>query len=68
MEREPRQNTGGLPRPDLMIPTGSIYLGEERWRYLLPQWEIMYRAMRGMDSLALGESEPATVFEWEELS
>ena len=66
MESEPRPDTSRLPQPDLMIPTGGVALREEQQRSVLSQWETTYRTLRRMDSLALGETEPATIFVWEE--
>lgn len=67
MESEPRPNTDRLPLPSSMIPTGGVSLGEGQQQSVLSQWEGTYRTLRGMDSLALGEAEPATIFVWEEL-
>jgi hypothetical protein len=47
-----------------MIPTGGTPLSRERRQMLLPQWEAIYQTIRRMDGLDLGESEPATVFQW----
>jgi len=66
MERQHRPDEDQLPQPVLMIPTGGVFLGEERCRFLLPQWEGTYQTMRRMDGLELGETEPATIFVWEE--
>ncbi len=48
------------------IPTGRILLSEERLRLLADGWEGNYRSLRTMDGLALGETEPATLFIWED--
>ncbi len=53
-------------RPDRMVPAGGVPLGDEQRSSLLSQWEGAYRAIRQMDTLDLSETEPATIFVWEE--
>ena len=45
-------------------PVGGVKLGEDRLRLVLPQWEVMHDTIRLMDSLEMGETEPATVYIW----
>ncbi len=61
MEKDPMSQGPAQP-----IPTGGVPLSEERLRVVLPQWEDMHRSIRQMDGLELGETEPATVYIWEE--
>jgi hypothetical protein len=44
--------------------TGGVTLSEERLKLLAPMWEATYRNLRLMDSLDLGDREPATIFVW----
>jgi hypothetical protein len=44
--------------------TGGVVLSEERLKLLAPMWEATYRNLRLMDSVDLGDSEPATTFIW----
>jgi hypothetical protein len=46
--------------------TGGLPLDEERLKVVLPQWQASHRTIRLMDSIELGETEPATVYVWEE--
>ena len=66
MENESRPDGDQLPQLDQVMPAPSIILSEERRRLLLPQWQGTYYALRQMDDLDLGETEPATIFAWEE--
>ena len=45
-------------------PTGGIPLTEERLQALGPGWKANHEALRRMDELILGETEPATLFVW----
>jgi hypothetical protein len=44
--------------------TGGVVLSEERLKLLAPMWEATYRNLRRMDSIELGDREPATIFVW----
>ncbi len=46
--------------------TGSVPLSLERRRLLASAWETTSRGLRAMDDLELGETEPATIYVWEE--
>ena len=66
MESESRPDGDQLPQIHQIMPASSIILSEERRRLLRPQWEGTYHTLRQMDGLDLGETEPATIFAWEE--
>jgi len=63
MEKDKRliSKPSATPR---VAPTGGIPLSEERLRALDPGWKANYEALRRMDQLILGETEPATLFVW----
>lgn len=47
-----------------LYPTGGMPLSEDRLRLVAPLWEATRNSIRLMDSLELGETEPATVYIW----
>jgi hypothetical protein len=49
-----------------MVPTGGVPLSDQRLRELAPQWEAIFRDVRRMDQIELGEREPFTLFVWKE--
>ncbi len=53
-------------RPSEMVPTGGVPATQERLRELAPQWEAVFRGLRRMDEIELGEREPFTLFVWED--
>lgn len=47
-------------------PTGALRLAPERLKVVLPQWAAMSRSIRQMDGMEMGETEPASVYVWQE--
>ncbi len=59
---KPQDHKGG----ETPAPTGGIQLSPARLAEVAQQWQGTARSLRRMDELALGETEPATLFVWEE--
>lgn len=49
-----------------IAPTGALRLASDRLKVVLPQWEAMSRSIRQMDGMEMGETEPASVYVWQE--
>lgn len=47
-------------------PTGGLRLTPERLKVVQPQWEAMRRSIRQMDGMEMGETEPASIYVWQE--
>jgi hypothetical protein len=58
------EGAGKTPRTAPAAPTGGAPIAPERWDQVADQWETTRRILRTMDSLELGETEPATLFTW----
>lgn len=60
------EGAGRMPGTAPSAPTGGAPIAPERWDQLAEPWETTYQSLRTMDSIELGETEPATLFVWEE--
>jgi hypothetical protein len=64
VNRDSNQQEEKATGPAGITLTGGVVLSEERLKLLAPMWEATYRNLRRMDSLELGDREPATIFVW----
>ncbi|MDA8219665.1 MAG: hypothetical protein M0Z94_18870 [Dehalococcoidales bacterium] len=62
MEKSTEGHTGEFSISPL--PTGGVQIDQQRMGELAPLWERTALSLRIMDEVALGETEPATLFVW----
>jgi hypothetical protein len=56
------ENTEVTPAASPVSPSGGVRLSPERLARLGSAWESTFRQLRAMDSLDLGETEPAVTY------
>ncbi len=64
MEKSTEGHTRESSISPLPTPTGGVQIDQQRMGELASRWERTSLGLRIMDEVALGETEPATLFVW----